>query len=44
VGCDEGTRAQYMTLLPAEDKEAFIDFYFGLVRNRRKLLLTPRKH
>jgi exportin-T len=44
VGCDEGTRAQYMTLLPAEDKEAFIDFYFALVRNRRKLLLTPRKH
>ncbi len=42
VGCDDATKTQYVTLLPGEEKEAFIDFYFGLVRNRRKKLLTPR--
>ncbi len=33
---DEKTIAQYMKLVSGHDREAFIDFYLALVRNKRK--------
>ena len=43
VGCNDQIQQQYITMLTGSDKEAFIDFYSGILRKWRKARIAHNK-